>query len=511
MQPADIFKSQSLGTCVLYFRTLEVLEEMAVLKGDVALAERCTGTAAWLREAINTYFWQEEKGYYGQYLYGRDAPLLSQRNETLAQALCILWDAADSRHAALAARNVPSVDFGTPCFFPNIAGAPSYYNDAVWPFVQAYWMLASAKAANEEGVLHSIGSIYRSALLFLANYENMNCDNGDWFTTETNSPRMPGSLAGNLSVVYRLLFGIRFDADGMHFSPFVPWTMKASRRLENFRYRDAVLDIRMKGFGDRITSFRVDGKEHQPFIPATLTGRHTIEIRLASESAADSGINLVKSAYMPSTPVVKLDSTQLIWQRDERCHYFVLRDGKIIAQTDSGSFALPEPRYGSWQVIAATNEDNRSFASEPITLYSSSEHYQVEDFCASATYPYSGYEGRGFAEISPKENPRIVIPIRIEQAGEYVLQWRYASSNPVTRINDSPLRAMTVGDAESYYVVFPLRNNNSGNDWGYSNGITVCFEPGAHTIVLEYPSDAKGMCLMPDQVMLDCLILSKKS
>ena len=67
---------------------------------------------------------------------------------------------------------MPIVEFGAPVFWPWVPDMGPYHNRAVWPFVQSYWVLASAKAGNEQGVLHGISSVWRAAMMYATNKEN---------------------------------------------------------------------------------------------------------------------------------------------------------------------------------------------------------------------------------------------------------------------------------------------------------------------------------------------------
>ena len=159
MQPADIYESENLGTCAVHYKAIATLAEIASLMGDKENAGKYKALSATIKAGINRYLWQEDKGFYGQYRYGRNAMTLSPRSETLGEALCILFDIADQHRAEKVVSNVPSVTYGTPCFFPNIANIPPYHNDGIWPFVQSYWMWACAKAGNTQGVMIALRQI----------------------------------------------------------------------------------------------------------------------------------------------------------------------------------------------------------------------------------------------------------------------------------------------------------------------------------------------------------------
>ncbi|MDE6628118.1 MAG: hypothetical protein K2K36_01980, partial [Muribaculaceae bacterium] len=271
MQTADIYRSEALGTSVVHAQAWRTLAEIASILGDSAQAAQANERADALAKAIDRELWMDDKGYYAMYLYGRDNLILNPRAETLGEALAILYDVASPSRARTITESTPVTPFGPAIFFPQIADQPPYHNNSLWPWVAAYWTLANAKAGNEEGVMQGVGSIFRPAALFATNKENFVLDNGD-IGTVVNSSNMLWCLSGNLALTMKMLFGINYTADGISFAPFVPRALAADRTLENVRYRDAILNISVSGFGSRIRSFTLNGKEHAPFIPADIKG-----------------------------------------------------------------------------------------------------------------------------------------------------------------------------------------------------------------------------------------------
>ena len=121
------------------------------------------------------------------------------------------------------------MEYGIPCIYPQIPGIPPYHNNAVWPFVQAFWNLAAAKQHDGPALLQGMAALYRGAALLLTNQENFVADTGDSEGTQINSPRQLWSVAGNLAMTYRVLFGMSFDVEGLRLAPVIP-IRKASTR-----------------------------------------------------------------------------------------------------------------------------------------------------------------------------------------------------------------------------------------------------------------------------------------
>ncbi|NLE33563.1 MAG: glycogen debranching protein, partial [Bacteroidales bacterium] len=91
MEPADIYGSLNLGTNAAYCQALKVTGMMAQ---ELGREDEWSDRAENLRKAINDHLWLEEKGYYGQYLYGREYRSLSPRAEALGEAFTVLFDIA---------------------------------------------------------------------------------------------------------------------------------------------------------------------------------------------------------------------------------------------------------------------------------------------------------------------------------------------------------------------------------------------------------------------------------
>ena len=492
MNPADIFNSENLGTCCVHYRALRILAEMERMF-DGEDAARYDGIADKLRDGINKYLWMEDKGFYAQYLYGRQFLMASPRSETLGEALAVLWDIATPDQAERICSSMANQAFGTSCFFPNIPGIPPYHNDAMWPFVQAFWMKACAQAGNEQGVLHSIACIWRNAGLFLTNKENMVIYNGRWQGTEINSSNMLWCLSGNLSVVYSVLFGMSFETDGLAFRPFVPKAMAGTRRLEAYPYRKAVLDITLEGYGSGISAFYLDGKESSPILPGDLEGRHDVRIVL-DRHVRPSEIVMVPNAYSPDTPVCIRNDNMLNWEGIEGAKaYRIICDGKPCSETKDTFFRMD--RYGEYQVIALGANGHESFASEPVTFVNGTlMMIPLDGLGKTERSPYSQYEGKGYLPLSVKENREVLIPVTIPQSGEYALDFLYANANgPINTENKCAVRTLWDGAERLGVVVMPQCGEDAFDVWKYTPSRIVHLEEGKHVFRLSFQPENVNM------------------
>ena len=510
MQPADIFESECLGTNAVHFKANEVLADMAIILNHKTIAQKHQAIAARIKKGINKFLWMPGKGYYAQYLYGRKYKIISPRAEALGEALCVIWNIAGSERQKQVIAKTPVTDFGIPCIFPEIPNTPPYHNNAVWPFVQTFWLRASAKAGNEASALKSIGDIYRPAALFLTNKENFVAANGDFNGTQINSGNMLWSLSGNISIVHHVLFGIEIGQNGLYFQPFVPKAMGGKRTLTNFRYRNAVLDITMEGYGNRISSFRIDGKKvATATVPSSLKGIHNIHIILSNNHFDNDPVNLQPLRFTPSSPDVKMENNQLNWQPvKDAAGYKILKNGLQIATIRKNYFRIKPGGPAEYQVVAVDANNVPSFASEPIQVTGphSISIYQAEAFSEKANHPYKGFTGNGFAEISTMVNRELSFSFNIESPDWYFFDFRYANGNgPVNTDNKCAMRSFKIDSQHAGNLVFPQRGLNEWSNWGYSNAVRVYLEKGRHTATLSFEDFNDNMNGICNQAMIDCM------
>ncbi|RAK68159.1 MGH1-like glycoside hydrolase domain-containing protein [Hymenobacter edaphi] len=515
MQPVDIYQSLNLGTNAVHYQANQVLALMAERLGQEEVGARHRQQAASIRQGLNDYLWQNDKGYYGQYRYGRMASILSPRSEALGEALAVLFGVADSERSRSVVANTPVMDYGIPCIYPQTPGIPPYHNNAVWPFVQSYWGLAAAKAGNEEAYLESLMAVARPAALFLTNKENFVASDGDFAGTQVNSSVMLWSLSGTLGLVYRGLFGMDWQADGLVFRPFVPRALQGTRRLTGFRHRWATLDIEMTGYGNRISTITLDG---QPLpnatVPANLSGRHSIRIELAGQVPPAAGQHKVAHHVAPMTPAVRYQSGQLSWAAVEGAKaYLVLRNGEFAGRTTEASFATgAATAYAEYQVVAVDAQGYESFASEPLPVGAAKFEriYQMEAFAPAARLPYKGFTGKGFVEISPTRNPRLKLQVVVPAGGLYALDFRYANGNgPINTSNKCALRTLKADGRAIGTVVLPQRGVDEWSDWGYTNPVFATLSEGVYTFELTLEPSNENMNGAVNQAMLDQLRLTR--
>ncbi|MHB1146307.1 MAG: alpha-L-rhamnosidase-related protein [Lutibacter sp.] len=511
MSNMDIYVSQNLGTNVVHFQTHIILSKMAKLLGEPA--EKYKAIAATIKKGINEQLWMEDKGYYAQYLYGRHHLIPSKRYEALGEALSVIFDVTNETQSKSIIEKSPLTEYGSTCIYPQIPNIPPYHNDGIWPFVQSYWNIAAAKVGNEKVLNHGLASIYRAAGLYLSNYENMVANTGDFEGTEINSHRMLWSMAGNLAMVYRVFLGMEFEEDGIQFHPAIPKGYGGNKSLKNFKYRKAILNIEVAGYGNKIASIYLDDtKLANAQIPSSLEGEHQIKIKMMNNDFSSAEINLVKNKYSLGNPIVKLLDNTLLWNSIKGAvSYNIYENGKVIKTLKSTSYPIGNKQSNEYMVSALDADNFESFVSEPILISEkTATYFELENFIPKANLGYVNYSGKGYIELSNAKNKNISFSIHIPEAGEYYLDFKYSNgSGSWNTDNKCALRSLYLNKDYVGAIVLPQRGLNEWSDWGFTNSHKVHLNKGKNELKLTLENWNINMNVDINSAMLDFLRVHK--
>ena len=507
MNGVDISQSRCLGTNAVHYHSLMILSRMAKMLGDTI--NRYEQLADSIKADMNSRLWIPEKGYYGQYLYGRNNFSLSPRSEALGEALSVLFGIADTTRARSVLEKTPVVDFGIPTIYPQIPEIPPYHNNSIWPFVQAYWNWANARSGNMAGVEQGLAALYRPAALFLTNKENMVAGNGDFRDTQVNSNRQLWSIAGNLAMVYRVFLGMDFQMDGIRFNPVIPKAYKGTMSVKNFHYRNMNLSITVEGYGNEITRFSIDGKKSENyFLPGNLSGEHEVFIELNNRIQHPGSINRVANRFSPAAPTqIKIERDHLTWKPVAGADsYTVYRNGKFFQMvSDTAVRILLTTRLAEYQVETRGKVDN-SFLSEPVDVISPLRVVQMEaeQVAPKSSLDYHGYSGTGFVELTKIKNRELTFHFNVNHTGKYTIDFRYSNgSGPDNTDNKCAIRSVTVDNEFAGVAVFAQRGKDEWSNWGWSNPIQVELNAGKNTLTLSLEDFNQNMNGEINTAMLD--------
>jgi hypothetical protein len=156
-------------------------------------------------------------------------------------------------------------------------------------------------------------------------------------------------------------------------------------------------------------------------------------------------------------------------------------------------------------VIAVDKKAVQSFASEPIVVAEEKlTVYEVENSNSKAELDYQGFSGTGFTETSKTINTIVTIPVEINEAGYYAIDFKYANGNgPTNTENKCAIRTLSVNSKAAGTIILPQRGKNEWSNWGYTNAVQVMLEKGKHTITLSLEDYNDNMNGEINQAMLD--------
>ena len=229
----QIGMSKALGTNIAHAVLLDVTAKLAAEKGDAAAATKYGAWASDLRKAIDARFHAPDEKLYRTFSSTFLDPAPTRRYDLLGSAFAVLHDIADPNKARDVVASYPTLPAGPPVVWPQEKDTPIYHNRSIWPFVTAFWAKAARKADNARAVDAAVRSLVRGAALHLSNMENFEMVTGDTWVEEgatsgpvVDSHRQLWSVAGYLSMVHDVVFGMEASQTGIRFSPYVTGTLR---------------------------------------------------------------------------------------------------------------------------------------------------------------------------------------------------------------------------------------------------------------------------------------------
>lgn len=291
---AEAQQLEVLSTNCVYYEAYRAAAAMGrLISASSTETETLDRNAETLRDNIQHLLWIPTAH---RFAYFRDAQgRLDQTQEGLGQAFAVLFGIADQVQIREIFRYAQETPWGIACTWPPYvryrdASLSNFgrHNGTIWPFINAFWATAAARSNQTEVFSREFRKVTDLALRSSDFREIYHPYTGEPYggvqTDKTwNSVRhQTWSASGYLRMVYSGLLGMSFEADGLHLRPTMPADLGISSvSLLGLRYRKATLDITVRGTGNRIGQFQLDGvTQAQSVIQPILTGSHTVNILL---------------------------------------------------------------------------------------------------------------------------------------------------------------------------------------------------------------------------------------
>lgn len=326
--------AKALSTNIVHLRILELAVTLALERGDQKLAERYASWGHSLSDVIRDRFFLEDQGQFSSFIMTPFDPAPTRRYDLLGSALAVLSGVVPPEQARAVVAGYPHLAKGPPVIWPQQPGVAIYHNRAMWPFVTAYWLRAARAVRNDAAVNLGIPSLMRGAALNLSNMENFEVvsgrawvDDGKLSGPVVSSQRQLWSVAGYLSMVHDVIFGLETSQHGIRFLPYITREIRQSLFanadsivLNNFPYRGHTITAVIAlppATGNRAGAYRVgeirlNGEViSHDFIPAaSLEDRNVVAIELGDTPEAAASITVVdnpadrRQLFSPPTPVI---------------------------------------------------------------------------------------------------------------------------------------------------------------------------------------------------------------
>jgi hypothetical protein len=220
--------AKSLSTNVAHYIILDLASKLADEKGETAARDQYAAWAADLKTAINDRFWLAGEGLYASLIGTTLDQSAIKKYDLLGLCLAILTAVANQSQAEQIMAHYPHSEVGPPVIWPQQPFIKIYHNRAIWPFVTAYSLRAAKLAHNDSVVTHNVMSLINGAAMNLSNMENFEFTtlsnyhaDGDYSGPEINSQRQLWSVAGYMSMVLDIVFGLETSDSGIRFKPFI--------------------------------------------------------------------------------------------------------------------------------------------------------------------------------------------------------------------------------------------------------------------------------------------------
>lgn len=398
---ADKINSLSLYNNTFHYTALEVAADMAGALG-LATEMPLRLNAKTLRDNINIRFWSSPYSRYGQFIYPVPYPMLSTSADCAANAVCVLNSVAPDEMAASIVNSLPSLPDGYTEIYPEPENLPGPKAST-----QALMTIAAAATLNARA--------FNAALKALKIADN---EGLLWKAT-----------------IIRTIFGLNMTPNGINIAPFIPENPAATATLKSFRYRDAELTINISGIGDRIASFMIDSVASEPFIPASLSGCHSVDITMANNTIAESPHAEVSASEAEIMPV-------------ESDLYNIYVDG--VLESEKVAFGSQPKNSGAIvTLVPVTDNGVEGYALKPEFDNNPSFNTVHASSITPRRPPVNLIKDRAIAsryiELAPRHNTVLTFYVNLPDSGRYKVRIVY--SNPTATTARRTLGIITTNDS----------------------------------------------------------------
>ena len=495
MQPADVAAISTLGVNVAYAAAMTNIGQPADS----------------LVSALKNLMWIPNMGYFSGMMYGIPTSQLPlQSTDNLAQSIAVISGILPEGIADAVIRKTPVGHNGVTLYHPQLPPARSEIKDEIpATLLQVARAVASARQGNEAAYSRAVGDLLAVEGKRLLGFRH----------------RPPSFRSTFTTFILRGLLGIRFVRDGVFFTPYIPENLPGEKQITGLHYRKAILDIKINGTGKVISTFTIDDKPADPFIPGHLEGHHTIAITLAGAIADPGGVTLLDNQLLSPLPPVVTWSTpreasiqagtlpatlpQHILTADETEYLqngagdgrLVYLNGVMEQEIFRDSYRLYDAKTPVVvQFTALVNSSLSSFSSTPYIYIPQGMNnliYASELATTGTKVLEDKTLASKFVESNKFKNRNIRFDFNAPASGRYLVTVHYADGlGIVNGQRKLALRSLRVNGVESGVFFFTQRTSATATATGeksswkemtaWSNILTVNLDKGENHLELRY-------------------------
>lgn len=260
--------------------------------------DQLTSKADSVAAAINKHLWMPEQKRYGYFIHGtgtRKAGTLDPSQEGGGLSFAILYGVADAERTKLILANVHRQPKGITMTWPHFARfsdeRPGRQNVSVWPQINALFSQAACIGGRIDlfqSEVENLAGLFRGSGKIREIYHHITGEHCGGFQMNSTGKITPWQAVGNQAwgagafcrMIFYGLFGMDFETGGIRFAPTLPAAW-GEVRLGELRYKDMTLTVTLKGEGNAIRSFEINGKSAtEPFVSGHLHGEQHVTILL---------------------------------------------------------------------------------------------------------------------------------------------------------------------------------------------------------------------------------------
>jgi hypothetical protein len=528
-----IAMSKTLSVNALNYYLLKTTAGYARALGHAGDATQYDRWAAELKAAINSHFFDSGAGLYSAYLLtdGESAPVAVARYDLLGESLAIISGVADGSRASSIIANYPVGPSGPPVVWPEERAVPIYHNQAVWPFATAYWMKAAKLAGNAAAIDAGAESLQRLAARNLSNMENFDFLTGS-ATVENSARQEPvidsrrqlWSVAGYLSMVQDIVFGLDVSPDGIRFQPAITARLRNETfgaadviELGNLEYQRTsnlvrihlpAVDSFSNGFC-AIDGVALNGKAlaaNSYTAPDALLARNVWDIYLKAPARAQAvAVSRIRNIdplagsniFAPGQPrwqgngiTLKNGRLALTYEDDDAANdaFDIYRDGRLYAGKVRETHWV-DPLSADYEdtvhhyAVAAVDIRNGNVSHlSPWLAYRTEDQLQVIPAAEMRNRGGNLVSGNHFENWGKSGDELTVDNVRVKRGGRYAIRIEFANgAGPVNTGITCGIKRLEIRDAVSSqivgsgYIVMPQSGNWS--QWDESSAVNALLDP----------------------------------